>query len=102
MNEGRGGVAWWGGLGLRCCGGVWWDGDGASRLKVSPLQASEATLRQPRADLSILINCAKMAEETLDDESVLSISFTMEKVQTCIKDVKTWTRDFAKSLEQRG
>ena len=87
---------------MRWCGGVWWDGDGVSRLNVSPCEASGETLRQPRADLSILINCAKMAEETLDDESVLSISFTMEKVQTCIKDVKTWTRDFAKSLEQRG
>ena len=95
-------MVWWGGLRLRWCGGVWWDGDGVSRLNVSRCEASEETLRQPRADLSILINCAKMAEETLDDESVLSISFTMEKVQTCIKDVKTWTRDFAKSREQRG
>ena len=59
-------------------------------------------MRKPRSDLSVLLNCARMAEETLDDEKVLSISFTIEKVQTCIKEVKKWTHVFAKSLEQRG
>ena len=68
---------------------------------VSPCQASEAMLRKPRSDLSILLNCARMAEETLDDERVLCISFTMEQVQTCIKYLRKWADDFAQWLEQR-
>ncbi len=31
-----------------------------------------------------------MAEETLDDAKLLQISFTLEMVQTCIKDLKKW------------
>ncbi len=36
MNEGLGGVVWWGGLGLGCCGGVRWVWDGVSRLNGLP------------------------------------------------------------------
>ena len=53
-------------------------------------KVQEKDLRKTRSDLAILVNCSKMAEETLDDAKLLQISFTLEMVQTCIKDLKKW------------
>ncbi len=49
-----------------------------------------------------MLNCARMAEETLDDERLLCIAFTNEQVQTCIKDPRKWADDFAQWLDQWG
>ena len=40
--------------------------------------------------MAVLVNCAKMAEETLDDAKLLQISFTLEIVQNCINELTTW------------
>ena len=76
-------------------------GWGVAPERPPPFQANEGTLRKARSDLSILLNCARMAEETLDDERLLCIAFTNEQVQTCIKDLRKWADDFAQWLEQR-
>ncbi len=100
MRGSVGGLVGWPGVGVlwRCPVGLGW---GVAPESPPPFQANEGTLRKPRSDLSILLNCARMAEETLDDERLLCIAFTNEQVQTCIKDLKKWADDFAQWLEQR-
>ncbi len=53
-------------------------------------KVQEKDLRKTRSDLAVLVNCAKMAEETLDDAKLLQISFTLEIVQNCINELTTW------------
>ncbi len=50
----------------------------------------EQDLRKTRSDLASLVNCAKMAEDTLDDANLLQISFTLDMVHKCIKDLNLW------------
>ncbi len=50
----------------------------------------EQDLRKTRSDLAILVNCAKMAEDTLDDANLLQISFTLDMVHKCIKELNLW------------
>ncbi len=67
---------------------------------VSPGQASELSLRTTRSDIAILVNCARMAEDTLDDDEVLYIRFTPEQVHNCIRDLRKWADAFAQWLDQ--
>ena len=50
----------------------------------------EQDLRKTRSDFAILVNCAKMAEDTLDDANLLQISFTLDMVHKCIKELNLW------------
>ncbi len=71
----------------------------ASRI-VSRGQATELSLRKTRTELAILIHCARMAEETLDDDKVFYIRFTPQLVQHCISYLRKWADEFAQWLDQ--
>ena len=79
-----------GGLGLGCCDAVWRGGVGWSGGvvwgwgRLVGWFGGAGFLRQPRSDLTAVVNCAKMAEEALDDDKVP----TLEQAQNTVKDLR--------------